>query len=359
MQLSGLVFLVCVSSAACFDIDIASPKLCAAFMASRLTLVAAALLTAKSSVRREVVNLSALYISVPFAAALCLPTMTQLLLGVSWDALCVWCAWIEYGSWCTAFRSRRSRRDSDCPSANMPPRIGKRQQSEWLEHEAPSMWKLAAREVKSRLLLTQAVFRGFNAPPPSPSSHPPLSTLLRRSSSLCPANLPVAKEKNRASPTSCPLDEALSPLHAVSLDMNHLYLSWTQFFWGRVFVTYAFSSRPSLAELNPSVCSALVLTGWVVEWALTLAGFDPRVIHAKCSLSFCSRHPVPPPCTQLCILTMALSKATFALKPRRVSVRMIVFAMAGLKGQFASRRACSFAQLLMATRFCPRTLSAS
>ena len=240
MQLSGLVFLVCVSSAACFDIDIASPKLCAAFMASRLTLVAAALLTAKSSVRREVVNLSALYISVPFAAALCLPTMTQLLLGVSWDALCVWCAWIEYGSWCTAFRSRRSRRDSDCPSANMPPRIGKRQQSEWLEHEAASMWKLATREVKSRLLLTQAVFRGFNAPPPSPSSHPPLSTLLRRSSSLCPANLPVAQEKNRASPTSCPLDEALSPLHAVSLDMNHLYLSWTQFLWGRVFVTYAF-----------------------------------------------------------------------------------------------------------------------
>ena len=244
---------------------------------------------------RGLMNLSALYVSVPLAAALCLPATTQLLLGVSWDALCVFCAWIEYDSWCTTIRSRRSRRDSDCPSANMPPRVGKRQQSEWLKHEAPSMWKLAAREVKSRLLLarvvarmvavageageaglpppgwrhcsdggyvrlqgeeaeeeaeaaavvggmlTQAVFRGFNAPPSSPSSHPaPLSTLLRRSSSLCPANLPVAKEKNRASPTSCPLDEALSPLHAVSLDMNHLYLSWTQFLWGRVFVTYAF-----------------------------------------------------------------------------------------------------------------------
>ena len=128
-------------------------------MASRAILVAAALLTAKSSVRREVMNLSALYVSVPLAAALCLPATTQLLLGVSWDALCVFCAWIEYDSWCTTIRSRRSRRDSDCPSANMPPRVGKRQQSEWLKHEAPSMWKLAAREVKSRLLLARVVAR--------------------------------------------------------------------------------------------------------------------------------------------------------------------------------------------------------
>ena len=30
--------------------------------------------------------------------------------------------------------------------------------------------------------------------------------------------------------------------------------------------------------------------------------------HAKCLLRFCSTRPVPPPCTQVCVLTMALSK---------------------------------------------------
>ena len=205
----------------------------AACMASRVILVAAALLTAQRSVRREVMNLSALYVSVPLAAALCLPATIQLLLGISWDALCVWCAWIEYDSWCTEWsRSRRSRRDSDCPSANMPPRVGERQQSEWLKHEATSMWNLAAREVKSRLLLSRTVvsFGGFN----------PLPTLLRRASNLRAANLPPTLERNCATPCPSPLSEALSPLEGVSLDMNHLYLSWTQFFWGRVFVTYAF-----------------------------------------------------------------------------------------------------------------------
>eukprot|EP00964_Phaeocystis_antarctica_P161741 scaffold134174_cov75-Phaeocystis_antarctica.AAC.1 len=81
------------------------------------------------------------------------------------------------------------------------------------------MWNLAAREVKSRLLLSRTVvsFGGFN----------PLPTLLRRASNLRAANLPPTLERNCATPCPSPLSEALSPLEGVSLDMNHLYLSWT------------------------------------------------------------------------------------------------------------------------------------
>lgn len=177
---------------------------------------------------REARDLALLYLTIIFLLPRSVPAL------LLWDIACFAYLRSQFKIWQDEFATRYPRHHASCPSHKLPPKLGHRLNEEWLHRKGKAMWGFTIRQL-SRKHLGFATQDGLGE----------LKQQLRESSGMQLDEDSSARDGNtKPSILHCPAKISKNPkmagIEAPRLDMNHVYLTWTQFIWGRTFVTLPF-----------------------------------------------------------------------------------------------------------------------